>query len=88
MSLELSAATWPHGRGKLKDQGTRSADSVVLNIAEGRALTGANRRKHCRIARGSAAETSAVLDIARLAGGDVIQEKVRRVGHMVSRMTR
>ena len=53
------------GKASLKEQGCRAADSVVLNIAEGRARGGGAGENHFRIALGSAAEVCAVLDLSR-----------------------
>ncbi|MSP55613.1 MAG: four helix bundle protein [Myxococcales bacterium] len=52
-----SSAAPAGGGSHLRDQLQRAADSVVLNIAEGRA--------HFRIAAGSAAERCAALDLIR-----------------------
>lgn len=48
----------PKGRAHLKDQLDRSATSIVLNIAEG-----ADKQRFYRIARRSATESAATLDI-------------------------
>ncbi len=49
----------PAGRSHLRDQLQRAADSVVLNLAEGRARGGDAGRNHYRIAAGSAARLHA-----------------------------
>ena len=55
----------------------------MLNIAEGMGKRGDSRRNHLRIAKGSAAEACAVLDIIDLPRGDEHQELLRRVGAML-----
>ena len=71
----------------LRDQATRAAQSIVLNIAEGCGRTGKSRRHHYSIARGSAAELSAALD---LVPADTVaqQQKLRRINMMLWAMTR
>jgi four helix bundle protein len=55
-------AVFPPGRAHIKDQGLRSSDSVVCNIAEGCARRGtAAGRNALRIALGEAGECCAVL---------------------------
>ena len=77
----------PAARKHLRDQLVRAADSVVLNIAEGGGRDpGAARRNHYRIARGSAAEVCAILDLVDLREGHNRQEQLRRIGAMLSRM--
>jgi len=49
----------------LADQMKRAANSVLLNIGEGERRAGGDRKRHFRIAAGSAAEVRAVLDAAR-----------------------
>lgn len=54
----------PRGRAHLKDQLDRAATSVVLNIAEGAGeFCKDEKQRFYRIARRSATETAAVLDI-------------------------
>ncbi|MSP55422.1 MAG: four helix bundle protein, partial [Myxococcales bacterium] len=64
----------------LRDQLQRAADSVVLNIAEGRA--------HFRIAAGSAAERCAALDLIGSPEAQAEQPKLRRVGAMLRGLAR
>ena len=84
----LRDQTWPRGWAWLRDQTLRASGSVVLNIAEGRAHTGAVRRNHYRIAYGSAAEVSAALDILPLEGAEAQQETLRQVAVMLRSMAR
>ena len=77
----------------LRDQLDRAAASVVLNVAEGSGRTGAADRAHfCAIARGSAFECAAVLDIlhARRVLATLAHREGRvllvRVVQMLSRM--
>ena len=54
----------PRGRGHLSDQLTRAATSIVLNIAEGTGKASiADKRRYYLSARGSAAESAAILDV-------------------------
>lgn len=56
--------TMPPGRAHLKDQLDRAATSIVLNIAEGAGeFSKDEKQRFYRIARRSATETAAVLDI-------------------------
>ena len=82
----VRSARFPHGDAALKDQARRAADSVVLNIAEGAYREGKERAKHYRIARGSAAEACAVLDLVDLDGGSERQQQLRRVVAMTCRL--
>jgi four helix bundle protein len=54
----------PKGRAHLKDQLDRSATSIVLNIAEGAGeFSRADKQRFYRMARRSATESAATLDI-------------------------
>jgi four helix bundle protein len=54
----------PRGRSHLSDQFLRSSSSVVLNIAEGAGRhSPPDKRRFYLIARGSAAESAAMLDV-------------------------
>ena len=77
---------WPTGTAHLKDQGTRAADSVVLNIAEGCGRGGRAGLNHFRIARGSVGEALAVLDLVDLEEGPEQQALLRRIGAMLHKM--
>jgi four helix bundle protein len=59
----------PPGRAHLKDQLDRAATSVVLNIAEGAGeFSAADKQRFYRMARRSATETAAILDVLRRRG--------------------
>ena len=61
----LVMGDFPRGYGYLADQLRRAASSVVLNFAEGYGKqTKADQRRFFVIARGSACEVAAVLDLA------------------------
>ena len=84
--------SFPRGRAELRKQGQDAADSVVLNIAEGagrrKGATDAGKNHH-EIAMGSAAECCAVLDLVRwLKGADQQQDKLRRIGAMLAKLSR
>ncbi len=60
----------PRGHGSLADQLKRAAISVPLNIAEGAGkATPADQGRFFAIARGSAMECGAVLDVLRVLNG-------------------
>ena len=82
----MRQTTWPTGASHLRDQGTRAADSIVLNIAEGLSRGGKPGRNHFRIAQGSAGEVLAVLDLIDLPGGAEQQQLLRRVGAMLQKL--
>ncbi len=84
----MRRTSWPAGTAHLRDQGTRAADSAVLNIAEGLSRGGKPGLNHLRIAQGSAGEALAVLDLVELPGGAEQQQLLRRVGAMLQRMKR
>jgi four helix bundle protein len=70
--LALSAkivAAIPRGQNHIADQMKRAALSIPLNVAEGTGkLTAADRRRFYGIARGSAMECGAILDVLRALG--------------------
>ena len=84
----LQAAEFPRGSAWLRDQALRACGGILLNVAEGRSRGGDAGRNHYRIARGSAAETCAALDAVVLPGGPENQEKLRRIGAMLTAMNR
>ena len=86
----------PKGHSKLIDQLKRAAMSISLNIAEGAGkVSPAEAAHHYAIARGSAMECGAILDVLRIAArlassddldrGDVLLE---RIVAMLSKMCR
>ena len=71
MALEIAKrvprliARWPRGHAYLEDQLKRAVASVGLNIVEGNQRTGSKERaRFFAIARGSAAESAAAIDLA------------------------
>jgi four helix bundle protein len=61
-----SSIDLPQGRRELRDQLERAALSIVLNTAEGAGRTGAaDKARFFAMARGSAMECAAVLDVLR-----------------------
>lgn len=59
-------SSWPTGSGYLVDQLKRAMASIPLNIAEGAGRSGTrDRARFFAIARGSAMEVSAIIDIAQ-----------------------
>jgi four helix bundle protein len=89
------AETLPRGQAPLADQLRRAAMSIPLNIAEGsgRAPGSADRSRLRGIARGSAMECGAILDVVRLMevapGDDWARGKALlvRVVEMLSKMS-
>ncbi len=80
---------FPRGRAHLREQGQRASDSVVCNIAEGASKRGtAAGRNSLRIALGEAGECCAVLDLVRLPRSVEQQQKLRRIGAMLFRLSR
>ena len=86
VALWARRTRWPGSAGKLKSEAIRACDSVVLNIAEGRMRLDAAGNNHFRIARGSAGEAMAVLDLVVLPDGPAQQQKLRRIGAMLNRL--
>jgi len=85
----------PRGHADLLDQLKRSAFSIPLNIAEGIGKpTTAERRRYLAIARGSAMESSATLDVLVACGlveaAEVAaaQAQLERIVAMLSKMCR
>jgi len=90
--LAVGVARWiqsqrfPPRCADLADQTTRAAQSVVLNIAEGAGRGGPAGRNHFRIALGSAAELSAVLDLVEFPELPARQAELQRIGAMLRRL--
>ena len=85
----------PRGHADLRDQLRRASASIPLNIAEASGKTGAaDRARYHAIARGSAFECAACLDVLVLLGAaraeDAQQGKliISRIVSMLSRMCR
>ena len=97
-SLELLAAVrqilaqLPHGERELRDQLGRAARSVPANIAEGAGKpTSADRARFHAIARGSAMECGAWLDICRIEGlvpGEPIDRAKALIVRVVAMLTK
>jgi len=83
MAMEVAKwvrkAPFPAGDAALRDQLRRASSSVVLNIAEGASASKGNRKKHFKIAAGSAAETAAGLTLLDLPGAGPHVEKLRSI---------
>jgi len=75
----LAGARWPRGHEALRDQAVRAAQSVVLNLAEGCGSQGGNRKRHFRLAQGSACEVIAALYLVDLPTAEAHQKTLRRV---------
>ncbi len=82
----------PRGYGELRDQLRRAAISVPLNIAEGAGRASeADGARHFAIARGSAMECAAVIDVVRVVGGvddDRYRLALDLLGRVVAMLTR
>ena len=83
----------PKGRGHLADQLERAATSILLNIAEGAGEFASNEKARIyRIARRSATECAAILDVCRTrkpfvpARLDVGRDLLVRIVAMLTRM--
>jgi four helix bundle protein len=71
------SSSWPPGTGYLTDQLRRASSSIVLNFSEGLGRSSRKERERFfTIARGSARETQACLDVAHALG--LIEDDIRR----------
>ncbi len=99
MALEVAqrmpalTGRWPKGSGYLEDQLKRALASVLLNTAEGNARSSPRERaRFFTIARASAAEVAACIDIAvayRMmpeAEGAEVQDMLLQVVRMLSKL--
>ena len=82
----------PRGNAELVDQLRRSAQSIPLNVAEGVGkITRADKVKYFTIARGSAMESAAHLDVMRVDGlidAPIYDEGIELLARIVSMLTR
>ena len=85
----------PRGHADLRDQLRRASTSIPLNIAEGSGKTSAAERSHHHaIARGSALECAAILDVlvllgaASAASADAGKGLLSRIVSMLTKMCR
>ncbi len=86
----------PRGRGYLADQLQRAATSIALNVAEGAGeFSPKDKARFYRMARRSATECAAVLDVIRVLGlntkGELLdtgREQLLRIVAMLIRMAR
>ena len=82
----------PRGRGHLVDQLSRASVSIPLNIAEGAGLWANKEKQHAyRIARGSAMECAAILDVCvrlKMAPEDVCRDAKDILLRIVSMLTK
>lgn len=90
--LERIREALPPGRAHLKDQLDRASTSIVLNIAEGAGeFSLPDKQRFYRIARRSATETAAILDILerrQVATVDAPRELIVRIVSMLTRLTK
>jgi len=99
LTLELARtvptllARWPKGSSDLADQFKRALSSVLLNIAEGNGrMSPKDRRRFFAIARGSASEVGALIDIAEAYGllssetASKWQDTILQIVKMVSKL--
>ena len=80
----------PPQDAELRNQATRAAKSVALNIAEGAPLKGRSRKRFFQIAKGSLVEVAAAYELAAAIGeevpGEAVAEEVDAVFAMLTRL--
>ena len=76
----------PIGDAELRLQASKAAKSVGCNIAEGAALDGAAKKRHYRIAKGSAVEVVAAYELASDIGETVPTDEVTELGAAIASM--
>jgi four helix bundle protein len=94
LSMQVTAAL-PRGESELRSQLKRASMSIPLNVAEASGKpSGADRARYHAIARGSAMECGALLDVCAIAGyvasDDALKGKrlIVRIVAMLSKMCR
>jgi len=92
VKLVQICCTRPPQDAELRNQATRAAKSVALNIAEGAPLKGRSRRRFFQIAQASLVEVAAAYELAAAIGEEVhtagIDEEVDAIYAMLSRLMR
>ena len=85
----------PRGNSSLADQLKRASWSIPLNIAEGCGKNSGNdKRRFYAIARGSAMECAAIIDVCQILAGDTSddykngKELLERIVAMLSKLCR
>ncbi len=76
----------PIGDAELRHQASKAAKSVGCNIAEGAALEGASKKRHYKIAKGSAVEVVAAHELATDIGEFVPVDDVTGLGAAIASM--
>ncbi|NVB78838.1 MAG: four helix bundle protein [Kofleriaceae bacterium] len=85
-------AALPRGHAELADQLRRASQSITQNIAEGAGrMTRADKARHYTIARGSAMESAAHLDVMRveeLVDGEAYDRGIELLERIVAMLTK
>ncbi len=76
----------PIGDAELRLQASKASKSVGCNIAEGAALDGASKKRHYKIAKGSAVEVVAAYELASDIGETVPTDEVTQLGAAIASM--
>ena len=80
LAFRAHVVRWlPLRRAELSDQLDRASLSVPLNVAEGAGRAGRDQARHYAIARGSAFECLAVLDLLELEGAPHTSTEARAI---------